>query len=191
LALADDEMGTFARHIGIDYSGAQTPTASLKGLRVYMADGFSPPIEVMPPASPRKYWTRRGVAEWLVERLAEDTPALVGIDHGFSFPLRYFEKYGLKPDWPTFLDDFQRHWPTDEDIYVDCVRDGAVGNGATRMGNTRWRRLTGILTNFVISGFTGKSRYSTCLAIILPKPSDETRGRQVSRRTTRPYKVAI
>jgi hypothetical protein len=26
----------FARTIGIDYSGAQTPTASLKGLRVYV-----------------------------------------------------------------------------------------------------------------------------------------------------------
>ena len=96
----------------------------------------------MPPPSPRKYWTRRGIAEWLVERLAEDTPTLVGIDHGFSFPLRYFEVHGLKPDWPTFLDDFQRHWPTDEDIYVDFVREGAVGNGAARMGNARWRRLT-------------------------------------------------
>ena len=29
-------------------------------------------------------------------------------------------------DWPSFLDDFQRHWPTDEDIYVDFVRDGAA-----------------------------------------------------------------
>ena len=28
-------MPAFARYIGIDYSGAQTPTASLKGLRVY------------------------------------------------------------------------------------------------------------------------------------------------------------
>jgi transposase len=37
------------------------------------------------------------------------------------------------------------------------------------------RRLTGILTNFVISGFTGKSRYSTCLAVILPKPSNRPR----------------
>lgn len=27
----------FARIIGIDYSGAETPTASLKGLRVYLA----------------------------------------------------------------------------------------------------------------------------------------------------------
>ena len=37
----------------------------------------------------------------------------------------------LKPDWPVFLDDFQHHWPTDQDYtYVDFVRDGAVGNGA-------------------------------------------------------------
>ena len=42
-----------------------------------------------PPPSPRKYWTRRGIAEWLVEKLSEDAPTLVGIDHGFSFPLRY------------------------------------------------------------------------------------------------------
>ena len=85
----------------------------------------------------------KGIAEWLVERLAEDMPTLVGIDHGFSFPLRYFEAHGLLPDWPRFLDDFQRHWPTDEDhIYVEFVRDGIAGNGAARMGNARWRRLT-------------------------------------------------
>jgi hypothetical protein len=69
-----------------------------------------------------------------VERLAEDVPTLVGIDHGFSFPLRYFETHRLLPDWPSFLDDFQRHWPT--------VRDGIAGNGAARFGNARWRRLT-------------------------------------------------
>jgi hypothetical protein len=132
----------FNRYIGIDYSGAETPSASLKGLRVFLAEGDAPPAEVLPPPSPRKYRTRRGIAEWLVERLAEETPTLVGIDHGFSFPLRYFEVHGLLPDWPAFLDDFQHHWPTDEDIYVDFVRYGAVGNGAARMGNTRWRRLT-------------------------------------------------
>jgi hypothetical protein len=84
-------MAWFRRHIGIDYSGAQTPIASLKGLRVFMTEGGRPPAEVLPPPSPRKYWTRRGIAEWLVERLAEDRATLVGIDHGFSFPLRYFE----------------------------------------------------------------------------------------------------
>jgi hypothetical protein len=100
------------------------------------------PIEVAPPPSPRKYWTRRGIAECLTERLVESVPTLVGIDHGFSFPLRYFEVHRLKPDWSAFLDDFQRHWPTDEDIYVDFVRHGMMGNGAVRMGNARWRRLT-------------------------------------------------
>src|ERR1700730_10409879 len=99
-------MPKFTRFIGIDYSGAQTPTASLKGLRVFMAEGDSPPVEVPPPLSPKKYWTRRGIAEWLVERLAEDVSTLVGIDHGFSFPLRYFEVHGLVPDCPSFLDDF-------------------------------------------------------------------------------------
>jgi hypothetical protein len=134
---------SFTRFIGIDYSGAETPNASLKGLRVYQAEGGALPVEVPPPPSPRKYWTRRGIAEWLVERLAEDKPTLVGIDHGFSFPLRYFEVHRLLPDWPAFLDDFQRHWPTDEDhTYVDFVRDGSVGNGAARMVNARWRRLT-------------------------------------------------
>ncbi len=94
-------MAVFERYIGIDYSGAQTPTSSLKGLRVYMADRKHDPVEVNPPPSPRKYWTRRGVAEWLVERLCEEASALVGIDHGFSFPLRYFETYGLALDWPV------------------------------------------------------------------------------------------
>ena len=132
----------FSRYIGIDYSGATTPMSSLKGLRVYLADRAMLPQEVLPPPSPRKYWTRRGIAQWLVERLAEDEPTLVGIDHGFSFPLDYFEAHHLPPDWPAFLADFQRHWPTDELIYVDFVRYGDVGQGAERMGNTRWRRLT-------------------------------------------------
>jgi hypothetical protein len=35
-------MSVFGRYIGIDYSGAQTPTASLKGLRVYLAEGDAP-----------------------------------------------------------------------------------------------------------------------------------------------------
>jgi hypothetical protein len=57
---------TFERYIGIDYSSAQTPTSSLQGLRVYAADRLTTPEEIPPPFSPRKYWTRRGIAEWLV-----------------------------------------------------------------------------------------------------------------------------
>jgi len=135
-------MPAFERYIGVDYSGAQTPTASLKGLRVYVAEGEAMPVEVAPPPSTRRYWTRKGIAEWLLGSLTEDVRTLVGIDHGFSFPLRYFETHGLIPDWLLFLDDFQRHWPTDEDIYVDFVRDGLYGDGAARTGDARWRRLT-------------------------------------------------
>ena len=76
-------MRTFSHYIGIDYSGAETPEASLKGLRVYCAEGESAANEVPPPPSPRKYWTRRGTAHWLAGRLAEDVPTIVGIDHGF------------------------------------------------------------------------------------------------------------
>jgi hypothetical protein len=75
----------FDRYVGIDYSGAQTPTSSLRGLRVHMADRASLPCEVLPPPSPRKYWTRRGIAEWLVARLTEEQTTLVGIDHAFWF----------------------------------------------------------------------------------------------------------
>lgn len=132
----------FQRYIGIDYSGAKTPTSSLKGLRVYEGHLDAAPIEVQPPPSPRKYWTRRGVAQWLVEYLSENVPTIVGIDHSFSFPLRYFESNSLEPNWPSFLDDFQKHWPTDdENTYVDFIRNGLYGNGDARIENTHWRRL--------------------------------------------------
>jgi len=48
----------FARYIGIDYSGAQTPASTLKGLRVYAADHWTAPQEVEPSPGPSKYWTR-------------------------------------------------------------------------------------------------------------------------------------
>jgi hypothetical protein len=75
----------------------------LTGLRVYCAVGESATNEVPPPPSPRKYWTRRGIARWLATRLAEDVPTIVSIDHGFSFPLRYFEVHQLAPNRPAFL----------------------------------------------------------------------------------------
>ncbi len=161
-------MTQVTRYIGIDYSGAETPTSSLKGLRVYMAAGVDMPVEVVPPPSNKKYWTRRGLAEWLVQTLADAVPTIVGIDHAFSFPLRYFETHGLLPDWPRFLEDFQRHWPTDEDhVYVDFIREGAVGNSAARGGNSRWRRLTEerargakSVFHFDVQGSVAKSSHS-------------------------------
>jgi len=144
----------FERYVGIDYSGAKTPTSSLKGLRVFMATSGLLPLEISPPPSPRKYWSRKELAQWLTERLREPMPTLVGIDHGFSFPIRYFEEYRLPFDWPAFLDDFQKHWPTDENhTCVDFVRDGVAGDGRVRSGDSRWRRTTEIRTRTAKSVF--------------------------------------
>jgi hypothetical protein len=133
----------FERYVGLDYSGAQTCESSLSGLRVYVAVSANPPKEVKPPSSPRKYWTRSGVAKWLFAELSKDIPTIVGIDHGFSFPIAYFEKYSVPRNWPKFLNDFQRHWPTDDvSTCVDSVRVGDCGLGKNRMGDAKWLRLT-------------------------------------------------
>ncbi len=92
-------MRSFSRYIGIDYSGAETPTASLKGLRAYVAIGSEAPVKVPPPTSPRRYWTRRGLAEWLATTFRAEPPTVVGIDHAFSFPRAYFQKHGLADGW--------------------------------------------------------------------------------------------
>ncbi len=107
-----------------------------------MAEGLGAPYEVAPPRSAKKYWTRKGIAQWLIDRLIESPVTLVGIDHAFSFPISYFRRHSLPLDWPGFLDDFHRHWPTDGDhASVDLVRHGNLGNGALRTGVSTWRRL--------------------------------------------------
>ncbi|MGC2697422.1 MAG: hypothetical protein WA738_16670 [Candidatus Angelobacter sp.] len=158
----------FQQYVGIDYSGAEVPISSLKGLRIYQAASITPPHEVLPPASPRRYWTRKEIAEWLVLTLTSGPPSIVGIDHGFSFPLRYFQEHCLPLDWPSFLVDFQLHWPTDDDhMYVDFIRDGVYGNGAARSGDARWRRLTELrartaksVFHFNVPGSVAKSTHA-------------------------------
>ncbi len=159
-------MSQFQRYIGIDYSGAQTPFSSLKGLRVYQASAHAAAKEVLPPPSPRKHWTRHGIALWLLQQLADDIPTIVGIDHGFSFPVRYFEAHGLPMNWDAFLLDFTDHWPTHDGIYVDFVRNGSVGHGALRQGQARWRRECEIrcraksVFHFDVQGSVAKSTHA-------------------------------
>ncbi len=132
-----------------------------------MSDKSSPPSEV-PPPGPRNYWTRRGIAEWLEARLTEVRPTLVGIDHGLSFPKKYFEKHRLQLDWSAFLTDFQWHWPTNGDhTYVDFVRKWSCGHAVGRTGDPRWRRLTEIRTgkaksvfHFDVQGSMAKSTHA-------------------------------
>jgi hypothetical protein len=160
-------MPIFQRYIGIDYSGAATANHSLKGLRVYSAADGALPKEILPTLRSKKYWTRRGIAEWLVGELLDGIPTFVGIDHAFSFPLQYFQEHRLSSHWYDFLDDFQAHWPTDLDnISVENIRQGVVGNAAQRMGNARWRRLAEercrakSVFHFDVQGSVAKSTHS-------------------------------
>ena len=57
----------FACYVGIDYSGAENPTSSLKGLRVfYLVDRDSPPREVLPPTGPRTWLNYRTLSCYLL-----------------------------------------------------------------------------------------------------------------------------
>lgn len=61
-------MAVFQRYIGIDYSGAQTPTSSLKGLRVYMAGRDNLPEEVQSPPSPGPWSYKSAIQHAIVHR---------------------------------------------------------------------------------------------------------------------------
>jgi hypothetical protein len=98
---------------------------------VYAAEPGAEPQSVR-PATPARNWSRQEVAHWLLAHIQAGTHLLVGIDHGFSFPHSYFERYRLN-SWPAFLEDFCRYWPTAEPhIYVDFVRDGMVWERRTK-----------------------------------------------------------
>ncbi len=131
---------TFDLHIGIDYSGAETTKARLKGLQVYTAeDGL--PRRVAPPstaAGTPRYWCRTEVAEWLIDQARSGGRFIAGIDHAFSFPRQYFDRYPAGK-WQEFLDDFAEHWPTHEPgISVGSV----LAKGPGRTGEKGWFRLT-------------------------------------------------
>lgn len=105
----------FARYIGIDYSGAATPESRLRNLQVYQAMPEGEPAKVVPtPAGARqsRHWSRREIAAYCEQALTAGPPVIIGIDHGFSFPLSYMARHDLD-DWDAFLQDFVTHWPTD------------------------------------------------------------------------------
>ena len=162
-------MPAFARCIGIDYSGAETPHSSLKGLRVYQADRASSPEEVAPPPSPRRYWTRRGIAEWLVARLAEDVPTLVAKSTHAGIPwLLYLRRQ---------LGERVHFWPFDGwqvpagrsavvEVYPALWKHACAANGRTADQHdaysvTAWLRqadMDGQLTRFLNPELTRSQR---------------------------------
>jgi hypothetical protein len=127
--------GTFDLAVGIDYSGADTPEARLPGLQVYAAAAGQAALAVRPGDG--RHWSRRTAANWLRDTVLDSGRVIIGVDHGFAFPVSYFDRVGLK-DWPEFLEDFTAHWPTDrEGVTVRDVREGrAAGAGGSLQGRT-------------------------------------------------------
>ena len=141
----------FDRYIGIDYSGAQTSVTRLGGLAVCCVVGDAQPQIVPSLEDGYDISTRDGLARWLVQRLREPSVrTLVGIDHGFSFPMQYFERYPhlLPLCWAGFLDDFQWYWPADDPCKVmsRLIARNRILPGREdperRWGNRAWFRLT-------------------------------------------------
>lgn len=155
---------TYDLHIGIDYSGAKTPTSRLPGLQVFAASGGGEPVKVVTPSAlpgRRQNWTRREIAEWLIEQT--DRRYIAGIDHAFSFPDSYFRRYGLE-GWDAFLVDFVQHWPTYEDnMYVDFVREkgpARIGDNTEFRLTERWNSSAKSIFQFDVQGQVAKSTHA-------------------------------
>ena len=157
----------FDLHIGIDYSGAQTPTSRLAGLQVYAATTGMPERIASPAAQNKNWnWTRQEIAEWLVQQVRSGQRFIAGIDHAFSFPINYFERYQIT-GWPQFLEDFVQHWPTHEPhTYVDFLRHRDEGP-PDRTGQNTDLRLTEKWTSsaksvflFDVQGSVAKSTHA-------------------------------
>lgn len=152
----------FQRYIGIDYSGAQTPESRLKALQVYEASEDEGPVKISTPAAGAKNWTRLEIAQYCQRVLESGEPAIIGIDHGFSFPLSYMQRYGLST-WDSFLADFMRHWPTaDPHTYVDFARDDnpRTGDSSELRLCEQWTATAKSVFLFDVQGSVAKSTHA-------------------------------
>jgi hypothetical protein len=157
---------TFDTHIGIDYSGAETPVSRLAGLQVYASTGNQPPEQICSPLFKENRpcnWTRQEIAQWLTDTAKGGHRFIAGIDHAFSFPRSYFHRYRLKT-WDAFLVDFCKPWPTHEPhVFIDRIRD----EGPKRTGSNdefrlteRWTSSAKSVFQFDVRGQVAKSTHA-------------------------------
>jgi hypothetical protein len=130
-------MPLFERYIGIDYSGAAKPVKPVRGLRVFVADRHAGPREQQDPESTTRNWSRSRLASWLLDRLLEDQPTIVGLDHAFSYPLEAMNE-GVSESWDQFLEWFEELWPT----RTSTVRESLPANQETLSKHRKALRLT-------------------------------------------------
>ena len=146
---------TFDLHLGIDYSGAATAESRSKTLQVFAATDGDPQRVIAMPEEGRRHWNwcRREIAHYLIDLIRAGTTFIAGIDHAFSFPADYFQRYELA-SWDEFLEDFVEHWPTHEPrTWVDYIRD----KGPARIGHPSELRLCEKWTSSARSVFDFRS----------------------------------
>jgi hypothetical protein len=137
----------FHQYIGVRYSGRKDPGDPIREIKVFAAvEDHEPYRELNPGHEASSRWSRRDLAEWLLEKITGGEPVIVGLDHAFSFPQSYMDRNSLD-SWDQFLKDFEGHWPTHE----VSVRELLPGN--PRSGDPDEHRLTGQWTAFPKSVF--------------------------------------
>ncbi len=162
-------MDSFVRYVGIDYSGAATPSAGLSGLQVFVTGKGGGTRCVHAPADRQKRsrrWSRRNVFDWLCDEVVHRGPSMIGIDHAFGFPDSYLGRYRLR-SWPVFLRDFVAHWPTDQQgITVEEVRGlqrgarGRIGLASEYRLTERWTTSAKSVFQFDVQGQVAKSTHA-------------------------------
>jgi len=155
-------MARFQSYIGIDYSGANTPISRNRSLQVFKTTADYDPRRVKSPAGKGFNWTRKEIGYWCLAQLKDDNPVIIGIDHGFSFPMSYMDRYQIA-NWDQFLEDFQQHWPTDQnDCTVESFRKGNQRTGkhtAFRLTETRTTSAKSVF-QFDVNGQVAKSTHA-------------------------------
>ena len=155
-------MSAFKYYIGIDYSGAKAPVSRLAQLQVYESKVNSVPKRVEPYDKGAKNWCRKEVAKYVSELLIAKSNVIIGIDHGFSFPKSYFEKYRIKT-WDGFLTYFTNEWQTERDhMYVDFARKrNSVGGKNTDYRLCEcWASGAKSVFHFDVQGSVAKSTHA-------------------------------
>lgn len=157
-----EPMTQFARYVGIDYSGAEAPVSRLRALQVYACAGAGAVDAVQPYDRGARNWCRKEVGRYLRECLLGDAPCIIGIDHGFAFPLGYFERHDLA-SWDAFLGHFCSRWRTDFDhMHVEFARrDNPVGGDANELRLCeRWTAGAKSVFHFDVQGSVAKSTHA-------------------------------
>jgi hypothetical protein len=139
-------MPDFQQYIGVRYSGRKDPGDSISEIKVFATVEDHELFQERNSGHKSGRWNRRDLAEWLLAKITEGEPVIVGLDHAFSFPQSYMDRNELR-SWDAFLRDFEENWPTRE----SPVRELLPGNART--GNPDEHRLTGIWTAFPKSVF--------------------------------------